>query len=367
MAELNPTTSPPNDNPALPLDYHRPPRNPFTTRVVDVLKTMAWVAPLTVLIWIYAEREQTETRSNVVVPIEVSINAPDRIVSVKDPPDRNVVVTLIGPRNGVQRAYEGIQSASGGRALVQVTLDAKIPSGEQPISNTASLVAANPIFLQNGVSIRDISPKFLRVQVDDMKEQELPIVPTGEVKNLVGVPIFTPDRVKVRAPESLFKLAATQNKLHVVADLSKVDQLKQPGKQEARVPVTWVFEGENVTILPRTVTVACDVSRKDAETVLSSVPIYIAPSPSFKYKAELRPNVNSIPNIHVVGPQAAIDQLIDGTFKPLAFLIVTNDDVRAGLGKEQTKELEFGRLPEGVHVTNDKSQITVPFTVTGTE
>src|SRR2546423_1055798 len=263
MAELTPTPSTP---PSLPLDYGRPsPRGPFTTRVLDALKTLGLVVPLTILIWMYAENEQTEIKHNVVIPIEVAINAPDRVVLVKDPPDRNVVVTLSGPRNGVQRVLEGIQRAGGGRALVQLMLDARLPAGEQPMSNTASLIGTqHPIFVQTGVSISDIPPKSLRAQTDDMKEQLPPVVAPGGVKNLVGTPLFSPPRVKVRAPDSVFKTAVSQNKLHALADLSKVDQLKQPGKQEARVPVSWPFEGDNVTIEPRTVTVACEIKQQDA-------------------------------------------------------------------------------------------------------
>ena len=39
---------------------------------------------LTILIWIYAERQQTEDKV-LEIPIDISINASDRIVMVKDP------------------------------------------------------------------------------------------------------------------------------------------------------------------------------------------------------------------------------------------------------------------------------------------
>ena|SRR5947209_7170065 len=220
MPELTPTPPvTPLRNATIPLDYtHRGPFRPFSARVLDVLKTMGWVAPLTVLIWIYAERQQTESMVTQ-IPIDISINAPDRMVIVKDPPDRTVVATLNGPRNGVQRVDDALKA----HERIQLTLVGKISSGEQPIANTASLISASPLFLQNGVSVRDITPRFLRVQVDDIKEQLLPVTYAGDVKNLSGAPQFLPERVKVRAPDSVLKLAASQNKLQVVADLSKAE------------------------------------------------------------------------------------------------------------------------------------------------
>src|SRR5438105_14225149 len=204
MADIIPTppATPLHDS-TLPLDYgHTGPYRPFSARALDVLKTLGWVAPLTVLIWIYAERQQTEDKV-VEIPIDISINASDRIVMVKDPPDRKVFATLNGPRNGIQPVIDALTA----HERAQIALDGRLASGEQPIPNTAGLIANNPLFLQNGVSIRDITPRFLRVQVDDMKEQMLPVVHTGDVKNIVGTPQFLPERVKVRAPDSVFKLA----------------------------------------------------------------------------------------------------------------------------------------------------------------
>src|SRR5690242_1264927 len=39
-------------------------------------KTMAWVVPLTILIWVYAEREQRDTDPGVTFPIDVRSSDP---------------------------------------------------------------------------------------------------------------------------------------------------------------------------------------------------------------------------------------------------------------------------------------------------
>src|SRR6266550_1275429 len=97
---------------AAPLDYGHPAKRvPFGQKVIDVSKTLAWVAPLTVLIWIYAEREQSVPYSGVSFPIELRTTDSNRLVTLRDPSDHNVVATLLGPRTAVERVMRELQSS----------------------------------------------------------------------------------------------------------------------------------------------------------------------------------------------------------------------------------------------------------------
>src|SRR5687768_16711940 len=51
-------------------------------QIIAFAKTMALVGPLTVLIWIYAEREQGDTYRDVVIPIEVKSRDRNRTVQL---------------------------------------------------------------------------------------------------------------------------------------------------------------------------------------------------------------------------------------------------------------------------------------------
>src|SRR5215208_2440283 len=58
------------------------------------LKTFSWLAPLTLLIWIYAEREQVDRLENQTIPIEVRSNDPNLFVQLQmgeNKDDKNVV------------------------------------------------------------------------------------------------------------------------------------------------------------------------------------------------------------------------------------------------------------------------------------
>src|SRR3982751_5576817 len=71
---------------------------PARDSILGFLKTLVWVAPLTLLIWVYAEREQNVTQSGIIVPIDVRTSDPNRIVTLRGPADKNVVLELFGPR-----------------------------------------------------------------------------------------------------------------------------------------------------------------------------------------------------------------------------------------------------------------------------
>src|SRR3954467_3445784 len=58
--------------------------------VMNSLRTLAWVVPLTILIWIYAEREQLATEPVVIIPIDVKTTAPNRVVTLISPADKNI-------------------------------------------------------------------------------------------------------------------------------------------------------------------------------------------------------------------------------------------------------------------------------------
>src|SRR5205807_2622098 len=51
--------------------------------VISNLKTLAWVVPLTLLIWIYAEREQVATTKDVAVPFDMVSLDPNVAIRVR--------------------------------------------------------------------------------------------------------------------------------------------------------------------------------------------------------------------------------------------------------------------------------------------
>ena len=367
MADL-PATSPlPSEQPSKPgvrtLDYGTPRAGfPGSEKLIDILKTLAWVAPLTILIWIYAEREQALSQPNVSISIEVRTTDGSRIITLKAPADRNVTATLSGPRTLVERIIHDLQSGSPDHAALQIYIDpGKLPRGESSLE-TARYIANNPLFKGQGISVKEISPPTLRVDIDDFETQSLEVKSPPNIQNVQEVR-FIPSKVTVRAPGRVFK-DADASKLYVVADFSKLGLLDQPGRHVVPgVPVSLAFRGESFNIDPQTVTASFEVKKPEAEMDLESIAIFTdAPLPIFNgYRLDFKPL--TVPRIHVMGPQDQIDQLKNNEFKPRAILDIAPEDTDQAAGAVHKKRLHF-ILPKDVRVVSDPDGYTVDFTLT---
>src|SRR5947208_12416100 len=71
-------------------------------QIISNLKTLAWVVPLTLLIWIYAEREQVATTKDVAVPFELVSVDPNVAVTLNRAQDKNLILELQGPQARLQ-------------------------------------------------------------------------------------------------------------------------------------------------------------------------------------------------------------------------------------------------------------------------
>src|SRR3954447_8679042 len=99
---------------------------PSGEQSVNFLKNLVWVVPLTLLIWIYAEREQTVTLPTEPVSIDVRTNDHNRLVDLRFPQDKNIIVELSGPRARIDRVRELLQPNPEGGAAVQIYIDPQL-------------------------------------------------------------------------------------------------------------------------------------------------------------------------------------------------------------------------------------------------
>ena len=94
---------------------------------VAALKQLAWVAPLTVLIWVYAEREQRTTDANVRFTVEVHSNNPKVFVRLLEPNDGYVSADLTGARSQLDKLRRDL---GGGAHAVRFEVPADRKDGE---------------------------------------------------------------------------------------------------------------------------------------------------------------------------------------------------------------------------------------------
>lgn len=365
MADLPSTSSLPSEPPRKAgnrtLDYGIPRASfPGSEKLIDILKTLAWVAPLTILIWIYAEREQALTQPNVAIPIEVRTTDGGRIIILKAPADRNVTATLSGPRTLVEQVIRDLQSGNPEHAAVQINIDAsKLPRGESSLE-TARYIANNSRFLRSGISVTQISPPTLRVDIDDFETHSVDVKLPPNLPNVQEVR-FIPSKVNLTAPSQVFK-NTDLSKLFVVADFSKLGVLEQPGQHVVPgVPVAVSVKSELFKIEPQIVTASFEVKKPKGELDLVSIFIEIKDTIPIRngYRVEgLKPQ--TIPRIHVVGPLDQIE-LLKNEITVSAVLNLTPKDID---GAVHRKQVQFNGLPKDVYVDSDPETYTVEYFLT---
>jgi hypothetical protein len=322
-------------------------RNVLTQeKVSDALKTLAWVAPLTLLIWVYAEREQIyRTPDPFPIPIEVKSADPTQVVALLRPTEPVVMAHLEGPRSQIDALRDEF-TRDGGTA-VEITVE-KRSNGTHELQ-VATLLNNNWRLVQRNVRVTSAQPPYLQISVDTYEEVELPVVAPASVTNLVDVPKFTPPRVKVRAPSDQIQRARESGELQAVAEIG---QHETPGAYElpsVRVSVPGLQE--NVAITPGTVKANLEVRQANRQYKIPYVVVYPVGAANLLKQFRIEAT-ESIPNVTVVGPPDKIALIERGEFTPEAILKFSREDAD---GTTRRRRLQFN-LPEGVTVSPEDAQ-----------
>lgn len=311
---------------------------------VAFFKTLAWLVPLTLLIWIYAERAQVVPVDNVSIPIDVQSADPNRFVAL-EMTDKNVIARMSGPLSRIDDLRQRI-NPEGGKPTVLISIDPSIGKGEISL-DSAPQIANSRIFKYSGVNIYDARPARLKVRIDDYVEHEIPVVAPADVTNLTN-PVFTPAKITVRAPSSYFP---TNVKLVAEADLAGAKILDKPGHYEVTVHVVCpVLPTDNVTYTPSVVKAVLDVNPTDVKYTLKSVPVYLQ-GPNFVLTQRDVKYQDTVYDVKVVGPPDKIAQLESQDVKPIAVLKIDGKDLSGpSPASPKTRRLDFEGFPDGVRL-----------------
>jgi len=347
----------------------RPPRGERATRrsrFLQGLKTFLWVAPLTVLLWVYAEKEM-EKQGDVRVQVEVVPASGDRIVTLISPTNGELRLELKGPSASLDALRSEITDPRKGPLKIVIN---EPPPYEGNISVEDRLSRSDQ-FTNKAVVVKRAEP-VLRVKVEAKSRRDVPLLVRPDQRTIAS--IIEPKTVSVEGPESQFYAP-----LVVYADVSELAN-KDPGERDADVPVGLyemraadqpmgpAISGLNVT-LPARKRVKLEVPklRVIEETITKSIPLYVhMPASKLdadKYRIDL-PRV-TLPAVKVSGPPEMVAKLTGPTadFNAAAFLTLTLDDFKSDLlGQKQSRALkpEDYQMPPGVKVLNPD---TIEFTI----
>jgi hypothetical protein len=341
------------------------PRNPWRAitreKIIDWLRTLAWVVPLTLLVWIWAERQQlVRTPNAVAIPITLRASSADVVVHMISPADGNVMAVLSGPQNSVDKVLTLISNPNSDER-VYINVDTNVSPGRHEISTTQ--IGESPIFTGRGVSVLNAAPVQLIYSVEKIVDANMPVEMPPDVMNLDGTPAFDPPTVKFRGPQSVLDQLTADRQLVVYANLKGRDALHIPGAhEEIGVPLILPSDASDVTFTPGVVKATFQVRATEERFVYPSMPVWVLAPPVLAergFKVSIVSNTN-LANVTLVGSPDVIAQLRSDTLtpKPRAHVEVSLDDLPAGTLR--TRQVEFD-LPEGVHVAAEDQARTVDF------
>jgi hypothetical protein len=331
-------------------------RNFTREQVTSNLKTLMWVAPLTVLIWIYAEREQAVPERNVPIRVSLSSDDPNRVITILSG-DEQAAVDLLGPRSKIDRVKQEL-SQPGQAGMVNITVDLPLGIHELPLSRPLSEA---PIFAQNRIEVSNVLPSTIRILVDEYVQREIEVTLPEADRGRISSYIFRPDTVRVRAPSQVFRSEESAGGLKAYGDLSVVTSLlRQSGVHELPTPVPVelsVARSEQITITPPTIAATIEVRRADAETEISSVPIYIGGPINLTNRYGVEASSEVVKNVVVVGPPEQIERINNNTAVPTPrfWLDITSADLPVHEDRQKALRWEG---PEGVRVKKEPEAYT---------
>lgn len=322
----------------------------WSHRVRDVMTMLAWVVPLTLLIWLYAEREQL-SRTTLVVPVQLTPGNPNEIVT---PGRATVTLTLTGPR----ARLEALRNSVSGQPL---GLPVRRTPGREHELQLAPLFSELPALQRSGITVAKSEPSILNVFVDEYLEREAPVTAPPLRGDLQAPPVFEPRTVRVRAPAVELQRRLAAGEPLAVADMASLPQLRQPGTHSVpSVPIRPL--GETVSFSPSSVKVEFTVVEQQTRQYrIPSVIIEVRKPLAVEGKFLVEVNPAVLTNVDVVGPAAVIEQMERDAVRgiaPVAILRITAENIAARRGN---KSVQFD-LPEGVRLVGELR--TVEFTVT---
>lgn len=320
--------------------------------LVSSFKSLLWVLPLTVLIWVYAEREQVVVQT-VGIALETPAEA-SRVVSIAGLNGGTVHVELHGPQAGVDQVKEWLESVP-----VPLDVDHNLAPGPHQIFIEDELNKIQRI-KDSGVTVKSPVPSSITINIDPVIDTEVEVRSRPEdAKGLVAPPVFSPARVRVIGPATVLARAKdnamrTGGQFVAYANLKAfAQQLSEPGKHDlSSVPVSVNIDNPSVTISPVTVNEHIEVASAEQRYTIPTVRILAAVPPSLanadKYKTVL--DDQFLHNVVVIGPQAQLDQLRDQV--PAAYFEVKYDNI----GNPAPAALTFV-LPQGVRLADPNQMV----------
>ena len=349
------------------LGIRRRRRNRSGPSLAGVSRTVLWVAPLTLLIWVWAQDQQIDQRQTGGLTFElepaegyyVTVLAAGRSPgSVVGDDAVSVSLTLRGPRAGLTRVM---------RALRDETSQVRqIAINEEPGANIAvdlqQMIESSPLVAEllgdAGVSIVEVAPAAADVQIEGIDTvPATPTLPDAITAQLAQPPTFDPPEVQFIGPSSALESLGL-NTGSVTLDFN---QAVKGGDNSATLQVLLPEDAMAMGVRAVPDAVRVNYTGKDAaiETyTIDALAIHVEKVAQAEREYRVEVEQFEVKNIDVRGPAATIAAIKESPDQFVrAILIMTGDDRFADRRIEHERPLEV-RLPDDITLVSELPTVT---------
>ncbi len=332
--------------------------------------TMALVVPLTLLIWVWAEREQTVPSEDRQFIIDVRSFDPTKVMSIQrdGTASEAVTVTLSGPRAGLDAIKKAVDDSPAANRLTIDITESIEPSVEPFTISIGSRLNQQKMFENNGVTVKSVSPSTVSVIVDRVVERELEVKLPPEMAGRVESAEFQPKTVRVRGPERAINELELAGKLKAEIELGNQSQI-----MSARPGIDILLEKSRIRpigglgVSLDTPQIASGRLRMSQEErgVIRSMAVLVAKPAGYEGQWSVVVSTPTLTNVPIIGPIDILRKLEANEIEPRPYAqitIIRDDQGKSNIERKPT----FQDLPSGVRV--DMQQIApLKFSVTGAD
>ncbi len=328
-------------------------RGAFTgEKLGESLRTLVWVVPITLLIWIYAEREQIvypesgPNASNILIRF-----VPSEGFAIEPSNGQQTVnLKLTGPKDSIDHVRDLL--TQGDRKGVPIDLGQALKPGDNQPINVVEHIQNFSTFKNNGVTVVDSQPPNISVNIDSIVTREFPVELATADRQTLSQSRFNPPKVSVQGPSKLL------NNQHVIAVLSQA--IKAAGENPAQtVPVELATQNPFLTLSPSKVSATLVAQASDKTTTVRSIALWVHVSAgTLKTYDVLSVNGgdDTLGTTELVGPPEQIDSINSAKYVPRATLELSTDDFL----HQEPKQVRY-ELPPGVRVVGEGANRRVDF------
>jgi hypothetical protein len=329
------------------------------------IQNVGLVTLIAALIWLYAEGQDVSDVSR-----QITVTLPDRV-------GQNMVVTSANGESSTRLTvtFKGataplgqVQAGLGSSATVQLPLDAsRLPEGPQGPLTLAPLIAqvhvnpndpASPTVSQLGVSVVNVDPADLLVNVTELVPVEVPVRFRPPGVQLGASVRIDPAEVTVEVPRAVAEqYAAAPDSLAVEAAIRPEQLANMPEGVAQTMTLNLRQAGiladvKHARLQTRTADVTFTIERQKASYVAPLVPVWLVAPPSEleRFAVKLKEQNQVLRDVTITGPRNVIEQLREagGTVRVIARFELTGDQLDRGVTSAPLSSIEIQRTEDGV-------------------